>query len=161
MTARLEGIPPGREGVRATLRAMAKMTLEGKKTLPVRLVALQLVEDLPQKDWVAEAEALHSFVRDRIRYVQDIQGVETLQQPERTLQLKQGDCDDKGILLASLLLSINHPARFHAVGFAPGKFSHVYVDTLLGGRWVALETTEPWPMGRAPDALEHMILTVK
>lgn len=139
---------------------MAGLTREGKKALSVRLAALQIVENLPQRDWPAEVAALHAFVRDRIRYVKDIRGVETLQQAERTLQLKQGDCDDKAVLLASLLQAIGHPARFHAIGFKPGNYSHVYVDTLLGGKWVALETTEPWPPGRAPDAPVHMVLTV-
>ncbi len=139
---------------------MARLAREGKKVLPVRLAALQIVETLSQRDWPAEVQALHAFVRDRIRYVKDIRGVETLQQPERTLTLKQGDCDDKAVLLASLLQAIGHPARFHAIGFQPGRFSHVYVDTLLGGKWVALETTEPWSMGRAAVAPVHMVLTV-
>jgi len=140
---------------------MARLAREGKKSLPVRLAALQLVESLPQRDWPAEVLALFEFVRDRIRYVRDVRGVETLQQPERTLTFRQGDCDDKSILLAALLQSIGHPARFHAVALTPGKFSHVYVDTLIGGKWVGLETTELWPMGRVvPTAVEHMVLTV-
>lgn len=139
---------------------MARLAREGKKSLPVRLAALQLVESLPQRDWPAEVLALFEFVRDRIRYVRDIRGVETLQQPERTLTFKQGDCDDKAVLLAALLQSIGHPARFHAVAMRPGKFSHVYVDTLVGGKWVGLETTEDWPMGRVADAVEHMVLTI-
>lgn len=139
---------------------MAGLVRKGKTSLPVRLAALQLVRDLPQQDWLAEAKSLFEFVRDRIRYVRDIAGVETLQDAERTLQLGQGDCDDKSVLLASLLQSINHPARFHAVAFTPGKFSHVYVDTLVGRQWVGLETTKPWPMGQTAPAVEHMVLTV-
>src|SRR4030065_223403 len=90
LTATLAAIPSGREGVRATLRLMAGLTREGKKALSVRLAALQIVENLPQRDWPAEVAALHAFVRDRIRYVEDIRGVETLQQAERTLPLQQG-----------------------------------------------------------------------
>lgn len=139
---------------------MARLAREGKKSLPVRLAALQLVEPLQQRDWPSEVSALFEFVRDRIRYVRDVRGVETLQDAERTLTLRQGDCDDKSVLLAAMLQSIGHPARFHAVALQPGRFSHVYVDSLIGGKWVALETTEPWPMGRAPVAVEHMVLTV-
>lgn len=148
------------------------MAREGSKTLPVRLAALQIVEGLPQRDWIAEIRALHEFVRDRIRYVKDINDVETLQAPERTLQFKQGDCDDKAMLLGSLLTSINHPSRLHAVGFhRPGFFSHVYAesriwttDPVTGARrqrWIALETTEPWEAGRAPpNAVNHMVVNI-
>lgn len=159
-TATLQAIPPGREGVRSTLKLMARLAREGKKSLPVRLAALQLVESLPQRDWPAEVAALFQFVQDRIRYVRDVRGVETLQTPEQTLQLKQGDCDDKATLLAALLLSIGHPARFHAVGFRRDSFAHVYPETRIGGRWVALETTQQRPLGWAPVAVEHMILTL-
>lgn len=160
--ATLQAIPPGREGVRATLKLMARLARDGSTTLPVRLAALQIVQGLPQRDRPAEVSALHQFVRDHIRYVRDPVGVETLHAPEQVLALKQGDCDDKSILLASLLDAIGHPARYHAVGFRPGVFQHVYVEARIGGRWVALETTEPRPMGWAPPGVvEHMILNVQ
>lgn len=124
----------------------------------MRLAAVQLTRHLPQKDWLGEVNALFDFVQGHIRYIRDIRNVETLQTPEKTLQLKAGDCDDKSTLLAALLESIGHPARFHAVGFAPGKFSHVFVETLVGGKWMPLETTEPYDAGRAPSgAVMHMI----
>lgn len=138
---------------------MARLAREASKTLPVRLAALQLVEKLPQHDRPGEIRALFEFVRDRIRYVRDIRGVETIQTPERTLQLKQGDCDDQSTLLAALLLSIGHPARFHAIGFRPGRFSHVFTEVYLGNRWIPLETTENWDPGRSSkSAVEHMVL---
>lgn len=149
-TATLAAIPDGREGTRATLKLMARLTRDGKRALPVRLAAQQLVQSLPQRDYAAEVKRLHAFVRDRIRYVRDIRGVETLQDAERTLTLKSGDCDDKSVLLASLLESIGHRTRFRAVGVSPNRFSHVYVESLLGRGWVPLETTEPWEAGRAP-----------
>lgn len=161
VTATLGTIPSGIRGTRATLRLMAKIAREGKKSLPVRLAAQQLTQHLSQKDFPGEVEALFGFVQNHIRYVRDIVGVETLQTPDKTLQLKSGDCDDKAVLLASLLCAIGHPARFHAIGFRPGQYSHVFVDTRLGGGWVSLETTEPWAMGRAPvgrikPLLEHV-----
>ena len=57
--------------------------------------------------------------------------------------------------------SIGHRTRFHAVGFSPDRFAHVYPETLLGREWVPLETTEPWEAGRAPErAAVHMIVHV-
>lgn len=129
------------------------MVREGKKQLPIRSLALSLVKNNLQQDWGAEIRDLHAFVRDRIRYVKDIRGVETLHTPVKLLEFGQGDCDDKSILLAALLESIGHPTRFVAVGFRPGNFSHVYVETKIGNKWIGLETTKPWKAGRVPPGV--------
>lgn len=146
----LKRIPDGIPGIIVTLREMARLTNTAKKSPQVRELALSLTRDLPPKNWTAEVRALHGFVRDRIRYVQDINGVETVAIPEVTLRLGQGDCDDKSVLLASLLESIGHPARFVAVGFRPGELEHVYVDTKIRDQWIPLETTEPVEAGFLP-----------
>jgi len=86
-------------------------------------------------------------VRDEIRYVQDTNGIELLHDPVTLLEIGAGDCDDKSILLASLLESIGHRTRFVAVAFEPDRFSHVWVQDYLDGRWVDLEPTEPLPFG--------------
>lgn len=104
---------------------------------------------LPQKDFQGEARRLFEFVRDQIRYVKDIDGVETLHSAERVLSNRAGDCDDKSILLAALLLSIGHTPRFVAVAFEPDVFSHVWVQDYLNGRWVDLEATERVPFGQS------------
>lgn len=104
---------------------------------------------LQQKDYEGEAQRLHKLVRDQIRYVQDTDGVELLHEPATILQVGAGDCDDKAILLASLLGSIGHRTRFVAVAFRPEEYSHVWVQDYLNGRWVDLETTEPLPFGRS------------
>jgi transglutaminase-like putative cysteine protease len=104
---------------------------------------------LPQKDEVGEARRLFVFVRDQIRYVKDPDGAEMLHPPEWVLVQKAGDCDDKAILLASLLLSIGHTPRFIAMAEEWDLFSHVWVQDYLDGGWVDLETTEPLPFGQA------------
>lgn len=103
---------------------------------------------LRQKDFEGEARRIHAFVRDQIRYVRDTDGIELLHDPATLLQIGAGDCDDKAILAASLLGSIGHPTRFVAIALEPGRFSHVWLQDYLGGRWVDLETTEPLPFGR-------------
>ena len=165
-SSRIANIPDGVAGVRATLELMAKLARAGKKQLPVRLAALQITQRLPQRGYSEEVAALHAFVRDRIRYVQDVRGVETLQDPVRTLQLRAGDCDDKSVLLAALLESIGHPARFVAVGFRPGEWSHVYVETRAGLRgrrgrsiWLPLETCAPdFEPGEAPAGVRQRMV---
>lgn len=142
------GIPPGKAGTLTTLKLMRRIARDFKKSPVIRRLALKLVENNHQKDFVNEVKSIHEFVRDNIRYVKDINGVETVQTPIKTLEFKQGDCDDKSTLAASLLESIGHPTRFVAVGFHPGKYAHVYVETKIGTKWVPVETTEPWPLGR-------------
>lgn len=155
----LMGIPSGKAGILETLKIMTRLVRQGKKSLVVRQTALHLIAGLDQKDWVGEVRALHAFVRDGIRYVHDITDVETVHTPEAVLELGQGDCDDKCVLLASLLESIGHPTRYVAVGFeTPDSFEHVYVETRIGDSWIGAETTEPVELGwKPPGAVARLI----
>jgi predicted transglutaminase-like cysteine proteinase len=151
-------LPPGAEGVRATLNEMRKMVRDHKYNDQVRSTAAEIVSPLNQKNFMGEIKRLHAYVRDNIRYLRDIHGVEVLQSPPETLRRGYGDCDDKAILLATMLEVIGHPARFVAVGKAPGKFTHVYVETRVGPKWIGLETTEPVEAGwQPPNVLARMV----
>lgn len=122
----------------------------------IRELALSLTRHLPQKDFGGEINSLFSYVQNSIRYVRDINGVETVQTPVKTLEYGQGDCDDKAVLLGTMLESLGHPVRFYAVGFQKGNISHVLLECNLNGQWIALETTEPVPFGwRPPFVAEH------
>lgn len=116
--------------------------------MDVRNVAVWLTQPLRQKDFEGEARALFRFVRDDIRYVRDIRGVETLHRPQDMLKIQAGDCDDKATLLAALIEAIGGRTRFIAVAMVPGQFCHVWVQAWLNGRWVDLETTEPLQFGQ-------------
>ena len=144
-------IPSGKAGIVQTLRFMRDLVKAGKKSQRVREIALNLTADLPPKAWAAEIAALFFFVRDSIRFIGDVTNVETLHTADAVLDLGQGDCDDKSILLASLLESINHPTRFVAVGFFPDEFEHVLVETLIGSNyWQPLDPSEPVDPGWFP-----------
>jgi transglutaminase-like putative cysteine protease len=169
LTSQLYAIPEGAAGVRQTLYLMRALTQQYKTALPLRTLAAQLVQDCTQKNWACEVKQLHAFVRDRIRYVRDIHGVETVQSPDKTLELGYGDCDDKATLLATLLQTIGHPVRFVAIGTRTvGDYSHVFVETQIGPngktglpRWIALETTEPVPAGWSPPKqISRMVVKV-
>lgn len=103
-----------------------------------------------------EAVRVHRFVRDFIRYTRDVRGVETLHTAPQILQQRQGDCDDKAVLIASMLESIGHETRFIAVGYG-GKFRHVYPEAKVRGKWVGLEATENWPAGRVAKMPMRMV----
>lgn len=148
-TATLQQIPNGGMGTRATLRIMSKLVRHFKKDIQIRSLALSLVADLPgHKNWTAQIKALHSWVQRNIKYVRDVNGVETLATPLKTLEFRAGDCDDQAVLLASLLESIGHPTRFVAMKQSTfGPFVHVFTETKIGSKWYPLETTEKFPAG--------------
>jgi len=128
------------------------------KTAPeIRELALQLTRNLPQKAFSEEVRAIAEFVKNRIRYTRDINGVETVQSPLKTLEYGAGDCDDKATLLAALLESVGCETRFHALGFSRGDVSHVLLECEINGQWVALETTEPVAMGWLPPNIRQSV----
>lgn len=104
---------------------------------------------------MGEVRALFDFVQNNIRYVRDVNGVETIQTPLKTLEYGAGDCDDKSTLLAAMLESLGHETRFHAMGFRPGNVEHVLLEVNIPGKgWVPLETTEPVKMGWIPRGIK-------
>lgn len=143
----------------ATLKEMRSIVLTWRKHPVILQRATELTRACPSKDWVCEASALHRYVRDSIRYQLDVRDVETIRTPELTLRERVGDCDDKAVLLASLLEAVGHPTGFVALAFGPppAPFSHVYTITRIGPRWIAAETTEPWPLGKAPEGASRSL----
>ena len=151
----------GVQGIKQTLQLMAKLVRQGRENPVIRAQALQLVSGLTQKDYLGEAKKIHAFVRDRVRYVRDPKGVETLHTAEQMLLQRQGDCDDKSILVAALLETIGHPTRLVAIGFNRG-YCHVFCEVQIKGTWYTVETTEPWAFGQQlpKKPLLQMIETV-
>ena len=161
-TATLLALPGGDGAIRATLGHMVDLVSTFKTDLNIRNLAVQLVQGCAPKDKQCELSTLQRWVRDEVRYVNDIDGVETLQTPVQTLKLMAGDCDDKATLLAALLAAIGFQTRFCAIGVRGGDFSHVMAQARLGKGWINAETIVPgvdigwWP----PDATCVMLAHV-
>lgn len=149
-------INAGLTGVQQTLSVMIILARAGRKNPNVRQFTADLVSALPPKRWRMEIDTVFNFVRDEVRYTRDIDGTETLYPAEQILLQRYGDCDDKAVLLASMLGSIGHPCRFVALGFEPGVLSHVIVDTRAGtyadgsARWLPLDATMEYNSGWFP-----------
>lgn len=141
-------LPPGDAGTRKTLSLMRELARKGALRPEVREVAIGALQESGARphDAASELAALHRWVRDRVRFVRDIAGVETLQAPHYTLHLMAGDCDDRAVLLAAMIRSIGIPAdlRFRVIAAnrsRPRTFSHVYVMARIGRRDIALDPT--------------------
>jgi transglutaminase-like putative cysteine protease len=139
----LSGLPDGVAGTRATLKAMARLVKQYKTNPGINLLALEITRGLASYDGVGEVRALQQFVRDQIRYVNDVEGVETLRTPVVTLEYQGGDCDDKSVLLCTLAATIGYSTQFIAVGFDGQNFSHVLAAVKLGTRCIPCETILP------------------
>jgi transglutaminase-like putative cysteine protease len=126
----------------------------------VRGVALDIVTNLAPNDDLGEVRAVWQYVRDQVRYVRDVASVDTLQTPRATLSVLQGDCDDKAVLLASLLETIGYATRFVVSATVPGRsYNHVYVEAFVPklGRWIPLESSiAGFPFGRALPTAEPL-----
>lgn len=127
----------GKAGNLETVEFMRGIARQRASDPSVRQLALQILmaHKVPSNYYKDETLAIARFVKDRVRYVRDINGVETVTDPLTLIdQIKrgeaQGDCDDMSLLIATLLLSIGHQPYFRIVkynndGSAP--YNHIYV----------------------------------
>ncbi len=141
----------GYTGVQQTLRMMRQLVNQCKTNIQIRQAATNIIFLTPEKDEYSEAEALFNLVRDSIRYVKDVNDIETLSTPMMTLEGRIGDCDDQTVLLASLLESVGYPTRFVIEGYTTsGEYEHVYMQALVLGQFISMDPTEQKYMGWSP-----------
>lgn len=162
---RVVRVPKGRRGALATASLMGDLMREGARDFYVRQRAIDVFRraGVPAKDRLGEVVSLFDWVQRNVRYTRDIFQVELLHTPRRILELRAGDCDDMAILLGAMLLSTGHPVRLVLAGFRPSKphlYSHVYLEALVGRRWLPLDPTVDQPAGWAPPTLWARVCTV-
>lgn len=111
---------------------------------------------VPERDPAALARAVQLFAQQHVRFFRE--RPERFASPMRTIQWGFGDCDDKAVLIATVLRSFRIPVRLAFIRYRARKLdgtfktiSHVYPQVQLGGAWVALESVHPWPMGKDPE----------
>lgn len=141
-------LPDGDRGTGVTLEVMQRLAIEGSKDLEVRAAAIEALDRSGARPHhIGDALcAVFRFVRDRIRFVGDPVGVQGIQSPRLTLQLRAGNCAQRATLVAAMLRSIGVPAalRFRVIAAnrnQPGKFSHVYVVANVGGKDIPMDPT--------------------
>lgn len=111
-------------------------------TPEVRSLAVNLGKKFAAGDF-KQARRLYEYVRDEISYIYDPHGIEEVQSPEITIKLRAGDCDDKAVLLAALLISIGFETCFFIADVDNDNYpDHVYVGVYIQG---APEIYKPFP----------------
>lgn len=137
-----------------TLEIMHNIIEDQKIKPSIRRKALQLIKNLPEGNQLAEIKKLFYFVRNKIRFVKDIYGIETLQYPMNTILMKGGDCDCKITLLGSLLTTIGNKIRFVIYKIkSPDDFDHINLQVFYnkGNKWLTLDPTRrSKPFGWTP-----------
>jgi len=141
----LREIPSGLAGTNETVRVIAEGVHNDLRRPVVRLTASRLVQSagVKSKDHLSEAEALYSWISRNIRYQKDPVGIETVQSPEITLELRCGDCDDHVGLMVAMAMSLGIPGRYRVIGYNDNHLVHIFPELLIGSKWIAADTTEP------------------
>lgn len=110
----------------------------------------------PEKDYDAEVIAVFNWVRANVRYTHDIEGVDTYQTPQRTVELHSADCDDSTSLLAALLGSLGYRVKGRVVQTTDADdWNHIFALVEVSSRygppkWSALDATMHHPAGWYP-----------
>jgi transglutaminase-like putative cysteine protease len=146
-------LPEGTAGIRKTTGIMRALIHEGRCHPKVRSLAVNLTLLLAPRDRIGEIESCFNYVRDYIRYVDDVLDTETLSTPDKIIEQGAGDCDDKTILLCSLLESIGTRTCLMVAGYNdPGVYEHVYCAALLDdSSYIPMDATQPFAMGWQPQ----------
>lgn len=158
----------GDRAIENTVQHMARVIDLSSKNPLVREWARTILAGVIVNQKYDEAQAIHNFVRDHIRYTRDPYGWEYIQTPPVLLggiedYLKRraarpiGDCDDMTVLSLSLMKSVGFPVVIKTVGYN-GKYSHVYGMVYVNGQWIVTDTVRPdkWFGWEAPNITRVM-----
>lgn len=146
----LEYLPPGQAGTWRTLELMAQAVrgevapdYSGWRDEQIRRKAVDVTQGMQGHDFDGEVAALFAYVRDRLRYRRDPVDTERVQDAARTLEANSGDCDDKVVLLATLLAALGGLPRFVVQSQDGAEFDHVYLEVFdeRSNAWLALDPT--------------------
>jgi len=109
----------------------------------IRNNAVKITTEMCDQSRTCSAKALFNFVQNKIEYTQDPRR-EYVQHPVETLYSRGGDCEDKAILLANMLMGVGFKTRLVLT------FDHAYLQVWIPEAlqkykfqddWINLDTT--------------------
>lgn len=137
----------GDAGTSQTIDLIRKAVWQGLQDARVRAQLAQILQGVPAYDTRGEAQAIFAWAVRHIRFTNDPIGHETISTASWTLANRIGDCDDiNAVLIPTLLMTAGIPARLVTVSNDPAdlsRFSHVYAEAEIGGRWIPLDAARP------------------
>jgi hypothetical protein len=113
----------------------------------VRSLVASLISTCSERDYDCYIHKIVSFIKKKVKYVNDPPKTEVFQSPLATLRYGMGDCDDHAILAAALLRAAGF--RVKVVLGAPSgeRYDHVYVKVFHPHKgWLTIDTTTSNPM---------------
>lgn len=116
------------------IKILEDFVRKGVRNPLVRAVSLEVVSQCPARNDWCEIGQLYYFIKQNVRYTQDIFGIDTYQHPARTLQWKGGDCLPEGTLLLT-----------DEFRFVPIEFIRPGARIWGKDRWATVEAV--WPKG--------------
>ena len=139
--SKLLDLPEGREGVIKTLDHMWHFIQKAKESPELQKKVRQIIHHIPERDKLAEAETLLSYVQNNIRYVMDPLDIEMITTPKTILtETLSGDCDDFDILLGAMLESIGIPIKLIVIQTPDKKnYNHVYLSAKINEQWMPID----------------------
>jgi predicted transglutaminase-like cysteine proteinase len=137
----------GDAGIAQTISVMHSLIDRGAVDPRVREQALGIVRQggASSRDSAAEISAIFWWAKTHMRFQKDVSGGEYVCTPQYLLRTMAGDCDDYVVLIGALLKSIGIPIRIITIAAdreEPGRLSHVYLEALSRGEWIALDGTQ-------------------
>lgn len=144
-------LSPGRAGVFEVVETMAAC-VRGEvapdfigKDSPVIRAAGQEIEALFFGQTFPES--VFAYCQNCIEYRQHPIDLQVIQDARQTMLLGYGDCVSLSILVATLLASRDWPCWFILQDPLGQEYTHVYCETLINGKFVALDPVGKYPMG--------------
>ena len=112
-----------------TLREIKEIIKRYKTTPAIRILIGKILNGVDGRDFKNVLDRIIKFVKEKVRYQKDVNEIETLQSPLRTIQLGFGDCDDFTILLATLFEAAGYPVKLVLVSNRADKiFNHIFIN---------------------------------
>ena len=112
-------------GVMGRLERMKEMIEEAKISPRIRQLVGRIVRSCPERNQMCEMKAIHNYIAEKTRFLEDTRDIEVFAEPEITLSFGAGDCDDLTILSSALLESAGFKTQLVAVG--QNEYEHVFL----------------------------------